>query len=86
MVRSLDNKTLRPIYYFLIVLAVLLIVWRVYQWSQGRDNFYGIGSPLGLVFLFAAMIVGKSNIALYYGLLAAALLCVFASFIPAFIG
>lgn len=62
-------------------LCALLLVWRVYQWSQGKDYIYNIGTSLGLIFLFASMLIGKRSTALYYALLGAAVLCIVGSLI-----
>jgi len=56
----------------LTALCALLIVWRVYQWSQGMDRFYNIGTSLGILFLFAAVLIGKRRVGLYYALYGAA--------------
>ena len=63
-------------WYFLIPLFVLIIVWRLYDWSQGRDDFFGIFSPLGMIFVGLASLAGRQNRPLHYFFLAVGLISV----------
>lgn len=64
-----------------MALCALLLVWRVYQWSQGKEDIYNIGTSLGFIFLFASMLIGNRNTALYFVLIGAAGLCLVGSLI-----
>jgi len=75
------KSSVRIIIYFLMAMNALLIAWRVYQWSQGADKLYNIGTSVGFIFLFAALLTGKQNAALHYALFGAAVLCIVGSLV-----
>ncbi|MFN2411620.1 MAG: hypothetical protein ABR535_00990 [Pyrinomonadaceae bacterium] len=51
----------RKMWFVLVAIFALLILWRLYEWTNGRANIYGILPPLGMILLGASTIVGPTN-------------------------
>ena len=75
--RRFTQQTARKFWYFLTPIFVLIVLWRVYQWTQGGDELWGGLPSLGMVFLGLSIIAGKERKPSYNILLTLALVCVF---------
>jgi hypothetical protein len=80
-----NMRTIRIIWIILIAFFSLIILLRVYNWSKGQDDFRGILSPLGMIFLGFSQIVGRENKPLYYIFLGIAMVLVFGGLLLLFI-
>lgn len=70
-------RTVRILWLFLSAIFALIVLWRLYTWSQGKDGLHEILSPLGMCFVGLATITGSRNKMLSYVLLAIAMILVF---------
>ena len=50
----------------LIAVFAVIILLRLYDWSNGRDNGRGILSPLGMIFVAAGALIRPRNRQLSY--------------------
>ncbi len=69
-------RTVRIIWSMLSAVFALIVLWRLYNWSQGKDGWHEILSPLGMVFVGLGTIIGSRNKNLSYVLLAIAVILV----------
>ena len=82
-----QEKTLnlvRNLWMFLIPFFVAIILYNLYKWSKGSDSLPSILSPLGMVFVGLASIIGFRNKPLSYVFLALGLISVFGGLAAAF--
>lgn len=63
---SNSYRTIRAIWIMLMVVFAALVVYRLYEWSQGRDSLRGILSPFGMIFVGAGAIIRPYNRQLSY--------------------
>lgn len=57
---------MRVIWMILVVVFGAFILFRLYLWSNGRENFRGLLSPLGMVFVGLGAIIRPRNRMLSY--------------------
>ena len=77
-------KTVRILWMFLIPFFVAIILYNLYKWTQGSDSLPSILSPLGMVFVGLASIIGFRNKPLSYVFLALGMISVFGGLAAAF--
>lgn len=70
-------RTMRVVWSILMAVFAALVLWRLYEWSNGRDNLRGILSPLGMIFVGAGAIIRPRNRNLSYVFTGIALVLVF---------
>ena len=75
------RRTMRIIWSILMVVFVVVILLRLHAWSQGTGGLHQILSPLGMVFLGVANLIGAGNKNLQRVLIAIALVLVVAGLI-----
>ena len=78
-------RTARIVWSILIVAFGIVVLLRLYSWSQGKDDLHEILSPLGMIFLGLSTIVGSRNKNLSRVLLAIALVLVISGLITIFV-
>lgn len=78
-------RTMRIIWKILIAVFVVIVVWRFYEWSIGRDNLRGILSPLGMIFVGLGAITRPRNRNLSYVFTGIALVLVVTGLILMFV-
>lgn len=59
--KAKSYRAMKIIWTILIAVFSVIIVIRLYEWSQGKDNFRGILAPIGLVFVGAGVLVRRRN-------------------------
>lgn len=74
-------QTMRVIWTILIVVFGAIVLWRLYLWSDGRDNLRGLLSPLGMIFVGLGAILRPRNRNLSYIFTGIALVLVIAGLI-----
>lgn len=74
--REKSLRTIKTIWMFLIPVFAVVVLMRLYNWNNGRDNLVGILPPLGMILVGVAQIIGKRNKTLTYALLAVAMIFV----------
>lgn len=70
-------KTMRIIWMILTAVFAAIILWRLYQWSNGQDNLRGILSSFGMVFVGLGAIIRPRNRTISYVFTGIALVLVF---------
>lgn len=80
------GRALRVFWMVLIGIFFAVIVLRFFNWMQGKDNFYGILSPLGMIFVGLTQISVTGNKPLRSILLIAAMALVIAGLVMAITG
>jgi hypothetical protein len=55
------NRTLHKIWMVLIPFFLLIIIWRLYNWSNGQENFVGVLPPLGMIFVGMGTLIRPRN-------------------------
>ena len=76
-----NTRSLRILWMILIPIFALVIILRLYNWSKGKDDFYGILAPLGMIFVGLSQIAGTRNKALSYALTGIAMVLVIAGLV-----
>ena len=74
--REKSLRTIRIVWMFLIPIFAVIVLLRLYNWSNDRGNLVGILPPLGMILVGLAQIVGRRNKTLTYALLAVAMIFV----------
>ncbi len=59
-------QTMRVIWIILIAVFAVIVLWRLYDWSNGRDSLRGILSPLGMIFVATGALIRPRNRNLSY--------------------
>jgi len=78
------TNTMRTIWIVLITVFVAVILWRVYEWSNGQGNLRDILSPLGMIFIGLGIIVRPQNKVLSYSMTGIAAILVITGLVLAF--
>lgn len=78
-------RTMRVIWMILTAVFAAIVLWRLYQWSNGQDNLRGILSSLGMIFVGLGAIVRPRNRTLSYVFTGIALVLVITGLILMFI-
>ena len=78
------NNTMRIVWIILITVFAAVILWRVYDWSNGQGNLRDILSPLGMIFIGLGIIVRPHNRLLSYSMTGIAAILVVAGLVLAF--
>jgi len=76
-------KAARKVWMVLIPIFVIVILFNLYGWTQGKDNLPSILSPLGMIFVGLASITGSRNRVLSYIFIVAGMIAVVAGLVMA---
>lgn len=68
--KARQMRTIRKIWMFLIPLFVIVVLFNLYNWSNGEGNIRSIYPPLGMIFVGLATTVGEGKQILRYAFLA----------------
>lgn len=81
-----NDNTRKGSYYILLVLALALVIWRIYSYLQGTSNLDNIGIPLSFLIILIATIFLKDRYqTFYYILVAIGFIMAIASLISIFV-
>jgi polyferredoxin len=78
-------QTMRVVWMVLVAVFSALVLWRLYNWSNGQDNLRGILSPLGMIFVGLGAIIRPRNRMLSYAFTGIALVLVISGLVLMFI-
>lgn len=70
------GRKLRIVWSILTLIFVGVVLLHLHEWSQGTESWHEMLSPLGMVFLGAAILFGAKNKNLYRVLIGIALILV----------
>jgi len=71
------NRTMRLVWTILTAVFALIVLWRLYDWSNGRENLRGILSPMGMIFVGLGALIRPRNRNLSFVFTGIALILVF---------
>ena len=75
------TQTMRVIWIILIAVFSVIFLWRLYDWSNGRDSLRGIMSSFGMIFVGIGALIRPRNRNLSYVFTGIALVLVITSLI-----
>lgn len=78
-------RMIRTVWMILVPLFAAIILWRLYNYSNGKDNLSGILSPLGLTLIGIASIINERHKMLRTVLIAAAMILVISALVLLFV-
>lgn len=78
-------QTMRIIWMILIAVFAAVVLWRLYDWSNGQDNLRGVLSPLGMIFVGAGALIRPRNKMLSYIFTGIAMILVISGLVLLFI-
>ncbi len=73
--KARQMEWIKNLWLILIPVFSIILVFKLYSWSRGKDDITGIFSPLTFIFVGLANIFSTRNRTLYYIFLAAGVIC-----------
>lgn len=72
---------MRLVWTILTVVFAVMVLWRLYDWSNGHENLRGFLSPIGMIFVGVGALIRPRNRNLSFVFTGIALILVFTSLV-----